>query len=228
MTTVLRPRGAEPQPASGHASRRSTGTRRSTRSTPGSPPERTSSASSVAFFQSNHEGALIDRLHQRDFDVAIVNAGGLTHTASPCATRCSRSSGRSSRSTSRTRPSASRSGRSTSSTTSPSSRSSARAPAGITSPSNPSPAGTVAPVPERAPETAELRRLRRRIDALDRKLVTLLNERAELAGRSVARSRASAGERCGTPSANARCSCASRWRTPARWPRRTCSRSTAD
>ena len=36
-------------------------------------------------------------------------------------------------------------------------------------------------MPERAPETAELRRLRRRIDALDRKLVALLNERAELA-----------------------------------------------
>jgi 3-dehydroquinate dehydratase-2 len=35
----------------------------------------------VAFFQSNHEGALIDRLHQRDFDAAIVNAGGLTHTS---------------------------------------------------------------------------------------------------------------------------------------------------
>ena len=35
----------------------------------------------VAFFQSNHEGALIDRLHERDFDVAIVNAGGLTHTS---------------------------------------------------------------------------------------------------------------------------------------------------
>jgi 3-dehydroquinate dehydratase-2 len=32
-------------------------------------------------FQSNHEGHLIDRLHQRDFDVAIVNAGGLTHTS---------------------------------------------------------------------------------------------------------------------------------------------------
>src|SRR3990172_6867075 len=32
-------------------------------------------------FQSNHEGALIDRLHQRDFDVAVVNAGGLTHTS---------------------------------------------------------------------------------------------------------------------------------------------------
>ena len=31
----------------------------------------------VAFFQSNHEGALIDRLHVRDFDVAIVNAAGL-------------------------------------------------------------------------------------------------------------------------------------------------------
>jgi 3-dehydroquinate dehydratase II len=35
----------------------------------------------VDFFQSNHEGALIDRLHGRDFDVAIVNAGGLTHTS---------------------------------------------------------------------------------------------------------------------------------------------------
>lgn len=35
----------------------------------------------VAFFQSNHEGALIDRLHRRDFDAAIVNAAGLTHTS---------------------------------------------------------------------------------------------------------------------------------------------------
>jgi 3-dehydroquinate dehydratase-2 len=35
----------------------------------------------VTFFQSNHEGALIDRLHVRDFDAAIVNAGGLTHTS---------------------------------------------------------------------------------------------------------------------------------------------------
>ena len=35
----------------------------------------------VETFQSNHEGALIDRLHERDFDVAIVNAGGLTHTS---------------------------------------------------------------------------------------------------------------------------------------------------
>jgi 3-dehydroquinate dehydratase-2 len=35
----------------------------------------------VETFQSNHEGALIDRLHQRDFDWAIVNAGGLTHTS---------------------------------------------------------------------------------------------------------------------------------------------------
>lgn len=35
----------------------------------------------IEFFQSNHEGALIDRLHRRDFDVAIVNAGGLTHTS---------------------------------------------------------------------------------------------------------------------------------------------------
>jgi 3-dehydroquinate dehydratase-2 len=35
----------------------------------------------VVFFQSNHEGALIDRLHERDFDCAIVNAGALTHTS---------------------------------------------------------------------------------------------------------------------------------------------------
>ena len=35
----------------------------------------------VDFFQSNHEGALIDRLHRKDFDIAIVNAGGLTHTS---------------------------------------------------------------------------------------------------------------------------------------------------
>jgi 3-dehydroquinate dehydratase-2 len=35
----------------------------------------------TSFFQSNHEGALIDRLHERDFEVAIVNAGGLTHTS---------------------------------------------------------------------------------------------------------------------------------------------------
>jgi 3-dehydroquinate dehydratase-2 len=35
----------------------------------------------VVFFQSNHEGALIDRVHEKDFDAAIVNAGGLTHTS---------------------------------------------------------------------------------------------------------------------------------------------------
>lgn len=35
----------------------------------------------VVSFQSNHEGALIDRLHERDFDASIVNAGGLTHTS---------------------------------------------------------------------------------------------------------------------------------------------------
>ena len=35
----------------------------------------------VEFRQSNHEGALIDRLHERDFDGVIVNAAGLTHTS---------------------------------------------------------------------------------------------------------------------------------------------------
>lgn len=35
----------------------------------------------IDFYQSNHEGSLIDRLHERDFDVAIVNAAGYTHTS---------------------------------------------------------------------------------------------------------------------------------------------------
>jgi 3-dehydroquinate dehydratase II len=35
----------------------------------------------VECFQSNHEGALIDRLQRRDFNWAIVNAAGLTHTS---------------------------------------------------------------------------------------------------------------------------------------------------
>jgi chorismate mutase / prephenate dehydratase len=44
------------------------------------------------------------------------------------------------------------------------------------------------------PDNAELRRLRRRIDALDRKIVSLLNERAEL-GRAVGHAKAAAGRR---------------------------------
>jgi len=49
-------------------------------------------------------------------------------------------------------------------------------------------------VPDRLEETAELRRLRKRIDALDRKLVGLLNERATLA-REAGRAKAAAGQR---------------------------------
>ena len=45
-----------------------------------------------------------------------------------------------------------------------------------------------------AGETAELRRLRRRIDALDRRIVRLLNERAELA-RTVGAAKAALGRR---------------------------------
>ena len=44
------------------------------------------------------------------------------------------------------------------------------------------------------PEPPELARLRRRIDALDRRIVVLLNERAEL-GREVGRAKQAAGRR---------------------------------
>ena len=47
---------------------------------------------------------------------------------------------------------------------------------------------------DRAAETADLRRLRKRIDALDRRIVGLLNERAEVA-RDVGRAKASLGRR---------------------------------
>jgi chorismate mutase len=46
----------------------------------------------------------------------------------------------------------------------------------------------------RHPESAELRRLRRRIDALDRRIVRLLNERGELA-RDVGREKVAGGRR---------------------------------
>lgn len=50
------------------------------------------------------------------------------------------------------------------------------------------------PVAERASESAELRRLRRKIDALDRRIVGLLNERADLA-REAGRAKRAAGRR---------------------------------
>jgi chorismate mutase/prephenate dehydratase len=49
-------------------------------------------------------------------------------------------------------------------------------------------------VPDRREESVELRRLRKRIDALDRKLVDLLNERATLA-REAGRAKSAAGRR---------------------------------
>jgi chorismate mutase/prephenate dehydratase len=49
-------------------------------------------------------------------------------------------------------------------------------------------------VTKREPETAELRRLRQRINALDRRIVGLLNERADLA-REVGRAKAALGRR---------------------------------
>ena len=49
-------------------------------------------------------------------------------------------------------------------------------------------------MPDRTVESAELRRLRRRIDALDRRIVGLLSERAELA-REVGRAKHAVGRR---------------------------------
>jgi chorismate mutase / prephenate dehydratase len=57
-----------------------------------------------------------------------------------------------------------------------------------------SPRSTGSTVPDRIEETPELRRLRKRIDALDRRLVDLLNERATLA-RDAGRAKTAAGRR---------------------------------
>ena len=35
----------------------------------------------IEAFQSNHEGALIDRIEARDFDAIVINPGALTHTS---------------------------------------------------------------------------------------------------------------------------------------------------
>lgn len=35
----------------------------------------------LSAFQSNHEGALIDRIEKRDYDAIVINAGALTHTS---------------------------------------------------------------------------------------------------------------------------------------------------
>ncbi len=35
----------------------------------------------IAFFQSNHEGQLIDWIQEHEYDAAMVNAAGLTHTS---------------------------------------------------------------------------------------------------------------------------------------------------
>lgn len=34
-----------------------------------------------SFFQSNHEGALIDRIQELDYDGLVINAGAYTHTS---------------------------------------------------------------------------------------------------------------------------------------------------
>lgn len=44
--------------------------------------ERADGRAELEFFQSNHEGAIIDRIHQASgFDGIIINAGAYTHTS---------------------------------------------------------------------------------------------------------------------------------------------------
>lgn len=38
-------------------------------------------AFNYSFFQSNHEGAIIDRIQADDYDAIIINAGAYTHTS---------------------------------------------------------------------------------------------------------------------------------------------------
>ena len=55
----------------------------------------------VECFQSNHEGELIDRIHEarRRCDAIIINPGALTHYSFACRTPCGRSACRWSRCT---------------------------------------------------------------------------------------------------------------------------------
>lgn len=41
--------------------------------------EKKYSSEEIVYFQSNHEGAMVDRLHQNDFDAVVINPGAFTH-----------------------------------------------------------------------------------------------------------------------------------------------------
>ena len=188
----------------------------------------------VDFFQSNHEGALIDRLHARDFDVAIVNAAGLTHTSVSLRDALTGDrSGRSGRSTSPTRGSATPFRKvNFLHDVAPRRPSWARARAAITWPSSRSPSGSGAPRERRRdgngsrphrPTNAE------RDDAALELAGSATGSTSWTSGSSScstsgpssaatrgARRRSRAGGRSATPSASARCCCASRWPTAGR------------
>ena len=80
---------------------------------------------------------------------------------------------------------------------------------------------------ERNDAAVELARIRDEIDALDLRIVALLNERALWGARRAMRSASPAAARSMTRSASARSCSASRWATPVPSRRPTCSRSTA-
>ena len=184
----------------------------------------------VRFFQSNHEGALIDRLHERDFDIAIVNAGGLTHTSvslrdallgvqrpfievhlsDPGEARGVPASQLPARRRARIDRRAGREGLSP--------RARGDRPLGRWR--RGSTAATSSRDGRAAPAADE-------IDALDRKLVALLNERAELARQAGRAKEAAGAERSATPSASGRSCSECPWPTPGRCPRLTFSRSIA-
>ena len=187
----------------------------------------------VVFFQSNHEGALIDRVQEHDFDGAIVNAAGLTHTSvslrdallavdrpfvevhlSDPSTREPFRSGELPRGrrdrVGRRQGRGGLLGGDGDPGAAPGRR---RVSTGVR--------------PRGIRESAELARLRNEIDELDRRIVALINERAELV-RAVGHEKLALRRRLSAiASASARCSCASRSPTRARPPRPICSGSTA-
>ena len=183
----------------------------------------------VDFFQSNHEGALIDRLHQRDFDSGDRQRG----RADPHERRAARRAARD-----RAAVHGGASLGPVDARAVPPGQLPARhrarvdrrpGSAGYHLALEGSRCGSVAGCLDGGP--ASPRRRAPPAAAADRRagprIVALLNERAELAREAGRAKSARPARRSATPSASARCCSGSRWRTRARCRRPTCWRCTA-